>query len=70
MQIWNSNLVIDDFMGQGLIMAQPLREANNATANGESAAAKSVYQGSDSIDIFFGPRICPITYPKSCLRVV
>ena len=31
-------------MGQGLIMAQPLREANNATANGESAAAKSVYQ--------------------------
>ena len=39
-QIWNSNLVIDSFMGQGMLMAQPV--GDNAS-NGKSAA-KSVYQ--------------------------
>ena len=39
-QIWNSNLVIDSFMGQGMVMAQPV---GDAATNGESAA-KSVYQ--------------------------
>ena len=46
-QIWNSNLVIDSFMGQGLIMAQPstARENGATSSNGESAAAaKTVYQ--------------------------
>ena len=41
-QIWNSNLVIDSFMGQGMIMAQPV-SSDTATTNGESTA-KSVYQ--------------------------
>ena len=40
-QIWNSNLVIDNFIGQGMIMAQPAKET--PTGGGE-ASAKSVYQ--------------------------
>ena len=40
-QIWNSNLVIDNFIGQGMIMGQPVKET---PSGGGESSAKSVYQ--------------------------
>ncbi len=38
-QIWNSNLVVDSFMGQGLVMAQPLQGGAGKASSEESKSA-------------------------------